>query len=136
MALLQGLLDTDGFANKTDGNIEYSSSSRALAEDFRWLVESLGGTARIVKHATKLLPSYRMNVILANEIIPFRLARKLARWQPRTKYLPNRSIMAVEPVGEAEVVCLRVDAHFLRSVPVFWAPTLSFSHCAAAPTRL
>lgn len=46
IALLQGLLDTDGTADRK-GRISYTTTSAGLAEDLMELINSLGGTATI-----------------------------------------------------------------------------------------
>ena len=118
-ALLQGLLDTDGCVRKSDNNIEYTTVSPQLAQDVAFLVQSLGGTARIrtkptgyrvngERKACKL--AYRMSVILPPEIQPFRLSRKAEMYQPRPKYGPSRAIVDVIPVGRKQAQCIAVDA--------------------------
>lgn len=118
IALLQGLLDTDGSC--TGNTIEFSSSSRRLAEDVRFLVESLGGTTHFAERATSYtatsgdrvpgLPSYRVHLSLPASIQPFRLSRKLATYRVPTKYQPTRAIVSVVPEGTAQVVCIAVAA--------------------------
>jgi superfamily II DNA or RNA helicase len=122
VALLQGLLDTDGTTVSSRGgastSIEYGTVSKQLSEDVRFLVQSLGGTASIAEK----LPTYtydgerregqlfyRMVLALPSSITPFRLRRKLDKWVPRSKYEPSRSIEKVEVVGDFESVCIRVD---------------------------
>jgi hypothetical protein len=107
--VLQGLLDTDGHV-RPDNNIEYCSSSKMLAEDVQFLVESLGGTARIRPKKTKCLPSYRMSVALPPQILPFRLPRKADVYHPRGEYPPSRSIVSVTPVGLGQARCISVAA--------------------------
>lgn len=122
IALLQGLLDTDGTTVSSRGgrsaSIEYGTVSKALAEQVKFIVQSLGGTASIREkvptytHKGERLEGqtfYRMVLHLPSAITPFRLARKLDKWVPRTKYEPTRSIESVEVVGEEEAVCIRVD---------------------------
>jgi SNF2 family DNA or RNA helicase len=119
VALLQGLLDTDGCVRQSDNNIEYTTVSPRLAKDVAFLVQSLGGTAHIrtkparymlngERHACKL--AYRTSVILPPEIQPFRLARKANIYKPRPKYLPSRAIVDVVPVGRKQAQCIAVDA--------------------------
>jgi superfamily II DNA or RNA helicase len=108
--VLQGLLDTDGHVRPADNNIEYSSSSKRLAGDVQFLVESLGGTAKIRPKKTKCLPSYRMSVALPSQILPFRLPRKADVYHPRGKYPPSRSIVSVIPVGRKRARCISVAA--------------------------
>ena len=119
MALLQGLLDTDGCVRASDNNIEYTTGSPRLAEDVAFLVQSLGGTARIRTKPTSYMLNgerracklaYRMSVILPPEIQPFRLSRKAAIYQPRPKYQPSRAIVDVIPVGRKPAQCITVDA--------------------------
>ncbi|GAA3568011.1 LAGLIDADG family homing endonuclease [Kribbella ginsengisoli] len=94
LALLQGLMDSDGHAG-ADGRLEFSSSSRWLAEDLLELVRSLGGHAAM--HAkTKVTytsptqltpksarPAYRVQNINMPSHNPFRLTRKAVRFRPR-----------------------------------------------------
>lgn len=119
VALMQGLLDTDGYCEKSGICIEYSTSSAQLAEQFAELVQSLGG----VVTSTKRLPKYeykgesrtgqeswRILVVLPPGIKPFRLPRKLQRYRERTKYPPRRRIIAVTPIGEKECQCISIDS--------------------------
>jgi hypothetical protein len=117
--LLQGLLDTDGSVTKSDNVIEYSSSSKRLAGDVKFLVESLGGIARVntripsytykgVKKKGKL--SYRLTIALPPQIHPFKLKRKAEIYHPRQKYQPCRAIKKIEYVGEKECQCIKIDA--------------------------
>jgi len=120
IAVLQGLLDTDGSVGKRDGcYIEYSTSSERLCEDVRFLVESLGGTAKVVarepkytyKNETKIgKTSYRMCVKLPSFVSPFRLKRKLDRYCVNTKYFPRRSIVSIEPIGKQQCQCIAIDS--------------------------
>ena len=117
IALLQGLMDTDGEL-RPDGHLEYSTASPRLADDVAFLVEGLGGTARRniraepkYQHGEETRigrPSYRVTINLPSDIRPVRAIA--TRWQPRKKYLPNRIIAAIEPAGEEDVVCIAVDA--------------------------
>jgi superfamily II DNA or RNA helicase len=120
LALLQGLLDTDGTAQPQNGNVEFTTVSDLLAQDVAWLVQSLGGVARMrYKAAPKYTyegeqrigkPAYRVGISLPPEYPPFRLARKMARYTPRTKYLPTRAIVKVEYEQDCEMMCIAVDA--------------------------
>ena len=110
IALLQGLIDSDGHVRPLDGNIEYSSSSLQLARDVQHLVWSLGGTAKIRPKKTKCLPSYRMSIILPNDVEPCRLTRKKIHRRLRLKYPPYRVIVKIEEVGYKETKCIKVDA--------------------------
>lgn len=109
IAVLQGLLDTDGSVQK-DNNIEYSTVSRQLGEDVRFIIQSLGGIARIRTKKTTGQLVYRMSVILPEGIRPFRLSRKANAYHPRPKYPPSRSIAEVVSVGTKECQCIMVDA--------------------------
>lgn len=109
-ALLQGLLDTDGYVNPEAGNIEYTSVSKQLAEDIQFLVQSLGGIAKISLKPTKCQLAYRVRISLPNAIKPFRLARKANNCKERTKYYPNRAIVSVEYAGKKLAQCIWVDS--------------------------
>jgi superfamily II DNA or RNA helicase len=119
IAVLQGLLDTDGGIG-SDGHIEYTSTSERLARDVADLVRSLGGTARLrvkpaptYRHLGELRtgrPAYRVTVALPAGVAPFRLPRKLERYTGRSKYPPSRAIVSVEPIGRRPMQCIAVDA--------------------------
>ncbi|GIK53463.1 MAG: hypothetical protein BroJett014_24360 [Planctomycetota bacterium] len=119
IALLQGLLDTDGTIGHRNGCITFTSVSEQLAEDFAALVQSLGGVAKTSTRRTRYKHngvkrlgrmSHRVSVSLPNEIQPFRLSRKLERVVPRTKYQPSRAIVEVEYVGKKEAQCIALDS--------------------------
>lgn len=121
--LLQGLLDTDGSITirekQTSGHIEYSSSSEKLANDVVFLVQSLGGVARLKSRVTNYTykgekkqgaTSYRVNISLPCFINPFLCPTKASKYIPRSKYQPTRLIKSVEYIGEKEAQCISVDA--------------------------
>jgi superfamily II DNA or RNA helicase len=110
VALLQGLLDTDGHVRPRDNNVEFSTVSRRLAEGVRALVESFGGTARVREKPTARQPSYRMSIALPPDVAPFRLSRKASVYRPRSKYQPTRAIVSIERVGREPAQCIAVDA--------------------------
>lgn len=119
LCLLRGLMDTDGTVSK-NGHVSYTSVSRKLADGVVTLVQSLGGTAKIksrVTHYTDSLgnkkagkESFRVNICLPNQILPFTLSRKSARVKIRTKYFPRRYIESVEYVGKKEAQCIYIDS--------------------------
>ncbi len=109
IALLQGLLDTDASMDPR-GCLEYTTVSPVLAEDVTFLIRSLGGRTRICTKKTTGQLAYRLLVKLPGGIEPFRLRRKLARYQERPRKQPNRAIATVEPAGETEMVCIAVAA--------------------------
>ena len=115
--LLRGLMDTDGELRRDDRgylSTGFSSASEKLCDQVRFLVESFGGVARkTVNRAPQYTyrgerrtgrPSYRLSV--NSTVEPF-LAR--GGWEPGF-YQPKRIIDSIEPAGEAEVTCLRVEA--------------------------
>ena len=118
IALLQGLLDTDG-QNNGSSNTEYQTCSPQLARDVVALVQSLGGTAKIGTRESwytykgerkpgKL--SHRVGISLPRDITPFRVTRKAVKYNPGNKYPPHRSIISVDLVGTEEAVCIKLDS--------------------------
>lgn len=116
LALLQGLMDTDGTVGK-GGDKTYSTVSPRLCEDVRFLVESLGGTATVTTgrgwytykgERKQGQLSYCLHICLPNGVVPFRLARKAERVRPATKYHPRRYVDRVEYVGRKAAQCIRV----------------------------
>jgi len=117
-AVLQGLMDSDGTVSKNGMNSTYTSTSKKLADDVKFLVESLGGKVTMATRRKKYTYkgekltgklSYRVTIKLPESIIPFRLSRKVNRYIPKTKYTPTRYITGVEFVGTKEAQCIKVD---------------------------
>jgi len=127
LALLQGLLDSDGGPVMQRGRtcrVQYSTCSPRLRDDAVDLVRSLGGVAsrrtrpaegrapgrardRDVHHRTD---SHVLEIRLPAGIEPFRLARKRAAYREHGAGRPMRFVERIEPAGEAETVCIQVAA--------------------------
>lgn len=108
LALLQGLLDTDG---GVDGRgITFCSTSPRLARQVQEIVWSLGGTARIREKTTGALPAHVVRLRLAAP--GFRLTRKIAGYAHRdaAARVPSRRIVEVTPAGVGDTVCIQVAA--------------------------
>ncbi|MFF9570964.1 helicase-related protein [Streptomyces sp. NPDC014685] len=105
LAVLQGLMDTDGTLDAQGMSISFCSASRRLAEDVAWLVRSLGGRARVLSRKS----AFNVSIALPDEYVPFQLTRKAAQLRPRPKYNTfRRGIRAVEYVGRKPVQCISV----------------------------
>lgn len=119
IALLQGLLDTDGGLHKSKQrsgkvsySLEFSTTSTKLRDGVIWLVQSLGGTATYIKRASqykdkhdiikKCLDHYRIKIRLPEEIIPFKLDRKLIPYKNTTHIQPYRYIVRIEKLDKKE----------------------------------
>lgn len=109
LALLQGLMDCDGCAEKT-GNAAYYTVSKRLADDVVFLVESLGGTTSVRVKTTPKQPCFAITIRLPEGLAPFRLARKLERVPKRwVKYPPRRYIKKIEYVGVEDAQCITIS---------------------------
>lgn len=121
LALLQGLFDTDG-SPISSGLVEYSTVSRDLAHNVKFIVETLGGTCVKMKRLTsytgisgkKVGPfeSFRLSVKLPRSMPPFRLHRKQliiesSSWQRKI----GRAVEKVEKLpGKMDATCISVDS--------------------------
>ena len=128
LAVLQGLLDTDGGPVTQRGRtcrIQYTTVSPRLRDDVIFLVRSLGGVAytRVrpalgrAPHLDKGHPVYHrhdayiVDIRLPEGIEPFRLTRKCEKYQAEGGGgRPMRFIETIEPAGTAEAVCISVAA--------------------------
>lgn len=117
LAVLQGLMDTDG---GFDGGPSFTSTSRKLAEQVQFLVRSLGGRARLVPRVTSYThngvkkqgrESYRVTIVAP--FCPFRLERHASKWRAadagRHKTYAY-TVQSIERVDDDEAVCFTVDA--------------------------
>ncbi len=128
LALLQGLLDTDGGPvtqrNRTC-RVQYATTSAQLRDDVMFLVRSLGGIAyhrtRPAEgrpaHLLRGRPVYHrhdahiVDIRLPEGIEPFRLTRKRDAYNAAGGGgRPMRFIESIEPAGTAEAVCIAVAA--------------------------
>jgi phage terminase large subunit len=109
LAVLQGLMDTDGYAGKTE--VSFCSVSQRLAEDVRWLAESLGGVATITTKQPKGGQlAYQVWLRMPDPAEVFFLDRKRERAGVR-KSPVRRYIESAEPVGERQCQCITVSAN-------------------------
>jgi RecA/RadA recombinase len=112
LAVIQGLMDTDGTCS-TDGRATYYTSSYQLALDFKELINSIGGICSIADKYTKCngkqFKSYRCCIRISDPSILFRLERKKSRAKERTRYLLRKSIKKIEHIGNFECQCIKVD---------------------------
>jgi len=106
LALLQGLMDTDGSC--TNHGAEFYSSSKTLAYQVVELVQSLGGIAKIRCKKTTHLDSYIVRVLLPSYLEPFILKRKREIYKPSQVF--SRHITDIQYIEDAEAVCISVDA--------------------------
>jgi hypothetical protein len=117
VALLQGLMDTDGTIDKR-GVCSFSTTSPRLVDGFRSLVQSLGGTVTVQSRQTSYThkgerrvgrPSFTCMLCVPEWLVPFRLPRKVARLRTDRKYKPRRYIDCIEFVGRKEAKCILID---------------------------
>ena len=102
LALLRGLMDTDGTVSET-GRLSFTSASHQLCDDLACLVRSLGGTAsRIQKHSGSV--AYRVELWM--QMNPFLLARKASHFVPKTKHVAVTSIVRI---ADEPSQCIAVD---------------------------
>lgn len=127
IAVLQGLLDTDGGPvtqkNRTC-RIQYSTVSERLKDDVIFLVRSLGGVAYCRKRKAEgrkpgfangravgyRNDAYVLEIRLPENIEPFRLKRKAQIYKNFGGGRPTRFIKNIEYVGEIETQCISVAA--------------------------
>jgi phosphate starvation-inducible PhoH-like protein len=127
LAVLQGLLDTDGgpvTQERRTCRVQYATTSPRLRDDVVFLVRSLGGVVywrtrsaagrapgrargQDVHHRSD---AFVLDIRLPMGIEPFRLTRKRELYQRFGGGRPMRFIDSIEPAGEAETLCIQVAA--------------------------
>lgn len=106
IAILQGLLDSDGHVEPT--GLRFTTTSRRLAEAVVELTASLGGTATVrpVKNRTTMTVNIRQ---LPDWIVPVRLLRKATAYRVMDK--PRiRTIVGATKVRREQAQCIAVDS--------------------------
>lgn len=124
--ILRGLMDTDGsvyyhsYKKKKNTRVEFYTTSVFLAQNVRWLVQSLGGIASIrtkkVCQGEQTINErsfhshhdmFVLNLIFPQDLNPFSLKRKADMYSPSPLY---RLITDVIDVGEEKCQCIEVEA--------------------------
>lgn len=112
LAVLQGLLDTDGYAT-SNNLVQFTSVSKQLALDVQFLVESLGGMAVLSEsncgYNGKITGiQYTLTIRIAEPNRLFTLSRKKSLLNPR-RFKPHRNIVKIERIANADARCITVD---------------------------
>lgn len=112
LALLQGLMDTDGAVN--GANAAFYSTSKTLAQDVQGLAESLGGTGTLTikrgRYKGEVHLSWRVGVKLPEGMNPFRCARKADVYASKERQRePFRSVVGFEYAGDLPCTCIAVS---------------------------
>ena len=127
LAVLQGLLDSDGGPVTQRGRtcrIQFTTASDQLRDDVTFVVQSLGGVVyqrtrpaegrapglargRAVQHRCD---AHILDIRLPEGVVPFRLSRKVKKYDATGGGRPMRFVDSIEPAGTEEAVCIRVAA--------------------------
>ena len=113
VALLQGLMDTDGYVSPRSGRCEFTTIKYELADGVAELVSTLGWRVKIKQGQATLRgriigPKYR--VTFTPDCSVFRLPRKGISCKSRTPKAKHRQIIAVEAVPSVPTKCIEVDS--------------------------
>lgn len=112
LEVLRGLLDTDGHANKR-GGIEYSTTSRRLATDVKFLVTSIGGLCTVTPRQTKCngksFASFRLIIKTNDNQQLFHLTRKKERCRQRRKPPLKRTIRSILYSRDSQCQCIKLE---------------------------
>jgi len=113
LALLQGLMDTDGYISKS-GRIEFYNKSKQLAEDVMYLARSLGIKTSLGLDSREEKIGYRVRLYTGEDV--FFLSRKAARLNknPNKRVQNHRDRTAIVNIEKLDYkepsTCLTVDA--------------------------
>jgi deoxycytidine triphosphate deaminase len=112
LALLQGLMDTDGYVDDVAGRCEFTSINEGLADSVVELAASLGfrpikSEGRAMLNGVDHGPKYRIKFTPDRPV--FRLRRKLARQKAAdARFHRFRAIDVVREVASVPVRCIQV----------------------------
>ncbi|HEY2916878.1 MAG TPA: dCTP deaminase [Candidatus Limnocylindrales bacterium] len=113
-ALLQGLMDTDGYVDDVAGRCEFTNTNEGLADGVVELAASLGfrptkTVGRATLNGVDHGPKFRVKFTPDRPV--FRLGRKLARQKASSAAFHRfRAIDAVRPVSSVPVRCIEVES--------------------------
>ncbi len=112
LALLQGLMDSDGYVDEV-GRCEFVSTLEHLSDAVVELAASLGlrpvkRKKRVTLHGIEQSPAYQVK--FTPHLPVFRLPRKAARLAPKLRPSRFRAVVAVRPTATVPVRCIEVAA--------------------------
>lgn len=116
--LLMGLIDSDGYCKGS--SYEFSTTSKHLCEDMKFLIQSLGMTATCSINPTHYLKngervdcrdSYRLSIKPSKEFPKLHSSKKHDNRWTKGQSVARRTIRKiVETSREEEMVCIQVDS--------------------------
>lgn len=111
LALLQGLMDTDGHCGSV-GQTSFHTSSPVLADDVKFVARSLGAMCwHTVKQDRRgFLDQHVVQIAMPPGVNPFRLKRKSEAYGKRANRQLSRAIVSIDEVGTKPARCISVDA--------------------------
>ncbi len=116
LAILKGLMDSDGSVCKGGYTVEFCSTSEQLAKDVQFLIRSLGGRATIVESESyytykgeKLQGRNRFRVTIKINIKVFNLKRKRIRQRKFKKPL-EKKLVEIRGIGYHKTACISTSA--------------------------
>ncbi len=112
LALLQGLMDTDGYVSKR-GYIEFVNTNKTLIDGIGFLINSLGEKCTITEGQAKLygrVTGPKWSVRFCPSFPAFKLQRKLSRQKTTTKLHKFRYIVKAERVEAVPMKCIQVSS--------------------------
>jgi len=95
--MLAGLLDSDGYVNRT--GYVFSNKNKQLAQDVEFLAQSLGLFASIGTHYVDGTEYYKVYISGDCSVIPVKIARKAVPKRKINKDILLTNIKTIEPVG-------------------------------------
>ncbi len=115
LELIRGLLDTDGYAGK-NGNLSFNTVSETLANDFVYVVRSIGGKAFLTSKIVKL-PNSDNTCISFNVTVQYskltdlvKLSRKKERLKDNNQYGNEFiTIKDIKKLEDEECQCISID---------------------------
>ena len=106
VALLQGLMDINGFCRKSR-RVEFRHLQKGICEDFVELICGLGMQGSVTEMSGKFRVAFAPNRSV------FKLSRKIQQHDgaSKLKFYDHRYITAIEKVESVPVKCIEVDSH-------------------------
>lgn len=120
-AVVQGLMDTDGYVDKR-GHCSFTTVSKQLAEDFQFIIRSLGGSATLTVDTNtgykkdgefvKCADAYTVTIKIKDTSKLFRLPRKRERCASFNGGVSEvaRRIVSYRYIGKKDARCIMVDS--------------------------